>query len=140
MYTHALSWDPFRDVEQWFAEADRAFARARTTSGVGPGINAVATDDTVVLTMQLPGVAQNDLEIGLHEAVMTIAAKRHIPATPLSHTLVREREDFAFRRSVQLPFQVAEDHVEARLKDGVLTITLKRAEADKPRRIAISAA
>lgn len=139
MYTHALRWNPFNDVEQWFAAADRAFAR-RATSGIEPGINAFTTDDTVVLTMQLPGVAQSDVEIGLHDAVLTVAAKRQLPAAPLSRTLVRERGDLTFSRSIELPFQVADDHVEARLKDGVLTITLKRAEADKPRRIAISAA
>lgn len=136
MTTYPLSWDPFREVEAMLASfADHAWS----TAGATPGINVYADDEAAVVTTELPGVQAGDLDLQLHEDVLTIGAKR--AADPAeTGWLARERPALSFSRSVSLPFPVDPDQVEARLKDGVLTVALKRAAADRPRRIQITAA
>ncbi len=134
MTTFAMSWDPFRELERILSKTDRAW----TTAGATPGINVYATDDAVMVTSELPGVPTADIEISLQNGALNITAKRNSKAQD-GDWLVRERGELSFSRSVSLPYQVDENQVEARLKDGVLNIALKRAESDKPRRISLTA-
>ena len=133
MTTFAMSWDPFAELERILSETDRA----RTTAGATPGINVYATEDAVMVTSELPGVSTADIDISLRNGALNITAKRN-SAVDDGDWLVRERGALSFSRNVSLPYQVDENHVEARLKDGVLNIALKRAESDKPRRISLT--
>lgn len=138
MTYHAMSWDPFREVEAMLAGLDRLTGRAWSTAGATPGVNVYASDDAAVVTSELPGVQPGDLEVRLHEDVLSIAANR-APEPAEEGWLVRERPAAGFSRSVTLPFPVDPEQVEARLKDGILTIALKRAASDRPRRIQVNA-
>ncbi len=138
MTTYAYTWDPFREVETMLAGVDRLIDRAYTTAGSTPGINVYADDETAVVTTELPGVLPADVQLQLHEDVLTLGAERK-PDPATGQALVAERASLRFSRSVSLPFAVDTDHVEARLNDGVLTVALKRAAADRPRRITVNA-
>jgi HSP20 family protein len=134
MTSASYTWDPFREMASLFDNLDRAVS----TAGDTPGINVLADDDAVVVTSELPGAKADDVQIDLQDNVLTISAQRRLEADD-DTWLTRERSNIRFSRSVQLPFQVDEQQVEARLRDGVLRVALKRAAADKPRRIAITA-
>ena len=138
MTTYAYTWDPFREVESMLAGVDRLIDRAWTTAGATPGVNVYADDETAVITTELPGVQPADVQVQLHDDVLTLAAERKSDAAA-GEALVAERASLRFSRSVSLPFAVDPDHVEARLNDGVLTVALKRAAADRPRRIVVNA-
>ena len=140
MTAYAMSWDPLREVEQLFAalDADRFYNRAWSTAGATPGVNVYADDETAVVTTELPGVQPSDVSVQMHEDVLSIATTPKADAAAEPEWLVRERPQLEFTRSVSLPFQVDPDHIEARLKDGVLTVALKRAAADRPRHIQIT--
>ena len=68
----------------------------------------------------------------------TAAPRDHLPAEEAEAYHRRERRGGAFSRTIQLPFRVDPDRVEAQLENGVLRLSLQRPEEDKPRRIAIT--
>lgn len=138
MTSFAYTWDPFREVESMLAGVDRLLDRAWTTAGATPGINVYADDESVVVTTELPGVAAGDVRVQLEGDVLSIGAERRSEDGP-GEELARERGALRFSRSVSLPFAVDQDQVEARLSDGVLAVSLKRAAADRPRTIAVNA-
>jgi HSP20 family protein len=134
------AWDALAAMESLFDTLDRSAAPVWSTAGATPGIDVYADEDTVTVATALPGVKADDVRIELEDGVLGIAAERADDQPPAaSRLLLREREAFRFARSIQLPFAVDAGRVQARLKDGILTVTLHRAEADKPRRIAVAA-
>jgi HSP20 family protein len=134
MTYHTTTWDPFRDLAGLLVAFDHARGHGHGHAEA-PELNLYASDDAAVVTAELPGVAPADVQVQLHDEVLSIAAQRQ----PLEAAgLGIERQPVRLGRSVQLPFAVDPDHVEARLKDGILTVSLRRAAADRPRRIAVS--
>ncbi len=95
----------------------------------------------MVVTAELPGVARDDVTISLQEDVLMLEGKRE---PKLQQDNVnwqrRERAYGTFSRAVQLPFRVDPEKVQARFDNGILEIELERLEADRPKKIGISAA
>lgn len=137
MVTSAYTWDPFSEMESMLAGMDRLVDRAWNTAGATPGINVYADDETAVVTTELPGMLPADVQVQLHDDLLTLGAERKAEETS-GEELVSERASLRFNRSISLPFAVDPDHVEARLSDGVLTIALKRAASDRPRHIQVN--
>lgn len=103
-----------------------------------PAFNLWADDEGVVLTSELPGVKLDDLDISIAGKNVTVKGSRAAPELGEKATRVRhERAEGKFERSFQLPFSIEASKVEATLKNGVLTLTLPRAENEKPRKIAV---
>jgi len=106
--------------------------------GVFPAINAWTSDDEEIVTAELPGIEPSELELSIVNDVLTIGGERvveDVDGDLRYHR--RERTDGKFSRSIQLAFPVDADKVGASYENGVLKITLPRAEADKPRRIPV---
>jgi len=80
------------------------------------------TDDSYIFTLELPGYKQSHLDVELEGDVLTVRAKR---------------EGAEFERAVKIPQDVDADKVEAKLEDGILTITLGKIATAKPRKIQI---
>ena len=106
-------------------------------AAVFPAINAWTTDDEEVVTAQMPGISPDDIDISITNDVLTISGERYaVQETDLRYHR-RERTNGKFSRSIQLAFPVAADKVSAGYENGVLKVTLPRAEADKPRKISV---
>jgi HSP20 family protein len=118
-------------------------------------VNLYATEDAVTLSVQLPGVDAGSVSCTVLNDRVSITANRQspVPATPKASSPQdlpaptsevvwhrRERSDEAVSRTIVLPYPVESEHTQASLHDGVLTVTLRRREADRPRRITVSAA
>ena len=130
--------DPFRDMRRLQDEGNRLFQpTAAPRSGGFPAINVYAHQDGVVITAELPGVRQDDLEITVHRDTITLRGERRDQAQDARAYHRRERGHGPFARTFGLPFQVDPEKVDAKLVDGVLTLTLERPEQDKPRRIRV---
>ncbi len=114
---------------------DRAFQR---DTAAETWFDLHENDDEYVLTADLPGVSEKNLEITLHEGVLTIAAKRELEFPKNYKPLSRERVPFEWTQSFNLPAHVDDNGVTAKLKNGVLCLHLKKAASAKPRQIAIS--
>lgn len=132
-------WDPFSDISQLSRTMNRLFRTLPEGRGdTFPSMNVYAGGEEAIVTAELPGVESDQLEVSVNGDVFTISGTRDTGEKTEKQTWHRrERFSGKFTRSVQLPFQVEADKVQARLKQGVLQVILPRAEADKPQRIQI---
>jgi HSP20 family protein len=111
---------------------------ARTGAGVFPAVNITEDVDAYYVSAELPGVNSADLDLSVTANQLTLAGERKISeeaADARYHR--REREAGRFSRAVVLPGEIDPDHVKARMEDGVLTVTISKAEKTKPRKIAV---
>ena len=120
-----LSWDPF-------------FAGTRQTSAFVPAFEVKETSDAFVLKGDVPGVAEADLDIAVHNNVLTVSGIRQSEERKEGESFaLYERQYGSFSRSFSLPDTADGERVDAKLDAGVLTLTIwKKAEA-KPRKIAL---
>jgi HSP20 family protein len=106
--------------------------------GVYPHVNLYETDEAVLITAELPGVKAEDLEISIKNDNLTLAGEKKIAERPEEANFYRkERLAGTFRKSVALPVKVDSEKSEAKLKNGILTITIPKAAEAKARTISI---
>ena len=128
-----------RQMRRLFADGARA-ARVNAAPAY-PAMNVWANEDSALVTAELPGVNADDLEIALVDDTLTVSGQRQTEALEDGERLYRRERGYGeFSRTFQLPFTVEADRVEAAFEKGVLNIVLPRAEADKPKKIAVQAA
>ena len=138
-------WDPFRGMGDIQTEVNRLFDNwsGRPASGERmwlPAVDVHETKDEFVLTLDIPGVTEKDVHLSITGDMLTIKGERRFEreAEGNGNTYHRvERLYGKFERSVQLPTMVQTDKVKATYRDGVLTVTLPKAEEVKPREIKI---
>jgi HSP20 family protein len=97
-----------------------------------------ANQDGVVITAELPGVNPDDLDISVHRETVSIKGKRDDRAADARGYHRQERRQGNFLRTISLPFLVDTAKVRAEMSDGVLALSLQRAEEDKPKRVSVS--
>ncbi len=103
-----------------------------------PLINVWTSETGAVVRAEIPGVAPEDVDISLVNDTLTLRGSRNPEELKEGESRHRqERGHGQFTRSLQLPFGVEAEHVQAKFSNGVLQITLPRAEAEKPRRISV---
>jgi HSP20 family protein len=134
--------DPFEEMRRLQDEMNRMFStsfvgRRRAPAGF-PAINAYANEDGIALTAELPGVKSEDLDISVFRDTLTLRGKREAPEEAKGYHR-RERLQGEFVRTINLPFQVDPERVEANMQDGLLRLSLHRPEEHKPKRIKVSA-
>lgn len=137
--TPRSSFDRLSTLKDLF---DSAFQLSGPMSGPSsawsPSLDVFEDEEKVTVQVELAGLKKDDIDISLEDDVLTIAGERK------SEKEAREGESFrreriygSFRRSITLPSAVKADSVAAAYQDGVLTITLPKAEEAKPRKIEI---
>jgi HSP20 family protein len=101
--------------------------------------NVYEAGDTLKVEALLPGVSEEDVQVSIDQGVLAIQAKRHGWQPDQGQSwYVREIQPGQFTRSLSLPYPVEVDQVAAHFANGVLTLTLPKAEAAKPKRIQIA--
>lgn len=126
--------------DRLFEEAWREMSEGRENAyALALDVHENDTEYTVVAT--LPGVKLEDIDVRLHEGVLTISARieetRH---EENERVLLRERRFGQFARSLRLPAPVNADDIEATYEDGVVTLRIPKAEEAKPRTITVKSA
>lgn len=136
-----LDWDPWRDFRRLQRDMNRLFGNSNGwTAREYPAVNLWQSEEAIALTAEIPGVEANDLDISVHGNVLTLRGSRNAESLKEGETYHRqERGNGSFVRSVQLPFEVDADKVQAKLDRGILQLTLPRVEAEKPKKIAVKA-
>jgi len=124
MARELLSWDPIFG--------------GRPASAFSPAFEVKETNDAFVLKADLPGVAEADLDIAVHNNVLSVSGSRSAEERQEGETYaLYERQFGSFTRSFSLPDMADGERIDANLTNGVLTLTIaKKAEA-KPRKIAL---
>jgi HSP20 family protein len=101
-----------------------------------PGVNIFETKDGYVLEAEMPGVNKEGLNISLEENVLTIVGHRQ--AAPEAGLLYRESRPADFRRVFELAPSIEASGITAKIEQGILVLTLPKAEKVKPRKITVS--
>ncbi|KHE94100.1 MAG: Hsp20/alpha crystallin family protein [Candidatus Scalindua rubra] len=117
---------------------DTGYFEGETTNrGVHPPVNIFEKGGDLVLVAELPGIKKEDLQLQVKDNTVRIAGEREINyGEKISYHRI-ERNSSKFDRTLKLPISVEADKVKAEYNEGILVISLPRAEADKPRQIAI---
>ncbi|WP_099826249.1 Hsp20/alpha crystallin family protein [Oceaniglobus indicus] len=145
MLSHGLSpaqWDPFAELRQLQSQMNRMFDTGARDARTGnwPPVNMWLGDDSVVVTAEMPGVAQDDIDLTVRENTLIIAGTRKATTDDKDAAWHRrERPLGEFSRSIRLPLRVDPDKVEARAKNGILEIEMGRPDAERPRKIKVKA-
>ncbi|MBF0288680.1 MAG: Hsp20/alpha crystallin family protein [SAR324 cluster bacterium] len=114
------------------------FGTSTTSKGGYPLINFFEKDGNYVAVAELPGIDKNNIKIEVKDNFLRLAGERSIDyGKDISRHRI-EREPYRFDRTVKLPFQVDRDQIKAEYNNGLLAISLPRAEADKPKQITIN--
>ena len=109
-------------------------------SGWSPALDLYQNNDNVIARVELPGMRKEDIEISLQDGTLTISGERKSESGEGEKAERSERYVGKFRRSVTLPARVDANKVSATYKDGILTVTMPKAEDAKPRQIQINVA
>ena len=124
-----VRFDPFRDITTLRDEMNRLFTDFSSGSiGAFPPINLWTGEHSLVVTAELPGVSQSDLDLSIRDDTLTISGRRPAPSDDHATWYRRERNYGDFSRTIELPFRIDPERVQARLTNGVLEIELHNRE------------
>jgi len=143
-------WDPFRQLSTLRDEIDRLFESPLSPglgetaqpllSGWVPAVDFFEDKDNFIVKAELPGMKKEEIDISLHDGVLSLSGERKSDEKYESaETFRSERFLGRFQRSLALPAGVQAEKVQASYKDGVLTVTLPKAEEAKPKQIKVNA-
>jgi HSP20 family protein len=142
-------WDTARQLSSLRDEIDRLFESPLSwfengsqpfSGGWVPAIDVYEDKDHVFVRAEVPGMKKDEIDISLHEGVLTLSGERKLEKEydkAQSHRV--ERFVGRFQRSITLPHPVEAKNVRATYKDGILAVTLPKAEEAKPKQISVSA-
>jgi HSP20 family protein len=143
------SWAGFGRLSDLREEIDRLFDApfseltrgSQLLSGWMPALDVHEDKDNLVVTVELPGMKKDEIDISLHDGTLSISGERKSDKNYENAEVYRaERFVGRFQRAVTLPSPVAADKVRAHYKDGILTVTLPKTEESKPRQIDVQIA
>ncbi len=127
--------DPWRTIERLNRAASGMLAQSMSEF---PTVNVWADNDNAIITSELPGINAEEVDISVNGKSITLRGSRKLEEACDGVCYHRqERWQGQFTRTIDLPFLINADKVEARFNKGVLHLTVPRAEADKPRKIAV---
>lgn len=135
-------WAEFERIRQGLDELSRTYVekgKPQNRTNVYPALNIYEEADRLMITAELPGIKAQDLDLSIEGDTLTIQGKRDQQnETGISYHR-REIELGSFSRAITLPVKVDIEQMGAKLNNGILVITLKKASAVTPRQIKVSA-
>jgi len=148
MLTHFDDFRTFANMEQLRRRMDRLFEDfeggprrgqdpERMWSGRFPRLSFADKGGNIVLEADLPGLSEKDVQLSIHQDVLTVSGERKPDAPQGAYVHRQERRPVKFSRSFALPCKVDPERSLATLKNGVLTVTLAKAAEAQPRQIAV---
>ncbi|MFQ5745225.1 MAG: Hsp20/alpha crystallin family protein [Acidobacteriota bacterium] len=145
-----VRWDPFRDLRFLHRRMDRLFNEALSgypdsaegepiTASWVPAVDIYEGDAAITLRAELPGLSEDDVEVTLEDGRLTVKGEKKLEQEEKEGEYRRIESRYgAFYRSFPLPNTVDKEQIKARFDNGVLEVSLPKAEAAKPKRIAVS--
>jgi HSP20 family protein len=137
-------WEPFHELEQLQEHMDRLIQSAWSPLGTGDGgawmptTDIEETEDAWIIEAELPGVDKKDVNVELRDSELIISGElKEKERKGVLRRQTRKVGQFEYR--VTLPGTADQEHVEANLHDGVLSVRVLKSETAKPRRIEVKA-
>ncbi len=133
----SVAWPTFGRLANLQEELDRLFESPLT--GWAPALDVHEDKDNFSVRLELPGMKREDIEVSLQDGALVISGERNEEKVNEGTTVHRQERYYGkFSRALTLPAAVAGDKVKAQYKDGILTVTLPKAEEAKPKAITVS--
>jgi len=132
--------DPWHELERVRTQLDDVFGGlGRTiTSRSFPLVNVYDAGDSIVVAAELPGMNKDKVNITYNDGMLTLSGTREpLPEAKKMEPVRQERPTGAFEKTINIPVKVIADKIMAVFRDGVLSVTLPKAEEAKPRKIQI---
>ena len=141
-----VRWDPFQELVALNNRLSRTLGEAlpNTEDSFGswaPPVDIFEKNDHLVIRAEIPGVLKDDMDVRIENGVLTLHGERKNETEIKEANAYRmERAYGTFTRSFSLPTTVDAAKVAATYKDGVLEVTVPKAETAKPKKVSINAA
>jgi len=144
-----MRWRPTRDLLNIREEMNRLFddfftgwperRKGLTEGDWAPSVDIAETENDVLVTAELPGIKQEEVDITITDDVLTLKGEKKEEKEIKKENYHRiERSYGSFQRSINLPTGVQGDKAKASYKDGILRISIPKAEEAKPKQIKIN--
>ena len=127
------------EMTQTAPQAERAPESTRGVAVYRPPVDIFDTGEGVKLMLEMPGVGRDDVEIDLERRVLTIRGRGRVTSPEGYRRVYAEYGEGDYERVFTLSEDIDEAAIRAEMSNGVLTLTLPRAEAAKPKRIEVKA-
>ena len=147
--SNLIRWEPMRDAVTLRDAMDRLFDEAFTRpwglmdggrGAGGPAVDMYQTDNEVVVKAAVPGMKPEDVQISITGDMLTIKGETQANSDTQEKAYhIREHRWGSFERVVGLPTAVVSEKAQAEFENGILTITLPKAEEVKPKMISVKA-
>ena len=138
------SWFPYYDVTKTLDEMDRLLNAVNRPLGLRsvprgtfPAVNVYDQGSKALLTAELPGVDPDKLELTVRNDTVTLKGERSADKEKVDQYYRRERPMGTFERTLTLPASISPQSVNAEYKNGILKVTMEKAESEKARKIPI---
>ena len=134
--------DVWSEMERLRREMNGLFSNFERDGGAStyPLVNLYDEKENLVVTAELPGMTKEKVNITYSDGVLTIAGNLEPLAEVKKMTVVRQERAFGrFEKAIRLPVKVDQNRINAAFSNGILTVTLPKAEEAKPKTIAIEA-
>lgn len=147
-----IRWNPVRDLTAWPSEVsslqremnrvfDSFFRTDETSPGLSlwsPSVDIAERDDAYTVSVELPGVKKDDIAVSIENNILTITGeKKQEEKVPQGSWRRVERIYGSFQRSFTLPATVKADAIEAKFEDGILRVTVPKADEARQKQIEV---
>jgi HSP20 family protein len=143
-----IRWDPFREMSALQERMNRLLSDYRTRAPFGeeemaqgawiPPVDIYETKESIVLNVELPGVTKEEISLEVKDNTLTIRGEKKLEKDVKEENFHRmERTYGSFMRAFTLPSTIHQDKVKAKFREGVLEITLPKAEEARPKQIKV---
>jgi HSP20 family protein len=132
--------DVFSEMERLRREMNSLFSNYGSSSGSStyPLMNVYDAKDNILVTAELPGLTKEQVNITFSDGILTVSGKQQPLAKTKGMTVVRnERSEGDFEKTLRVPFKIKREAIKASFSNGILTVTMPKAEEIKPKTIAI---
>jgi HSP20 family protein len=142
-----IRWDPFRDIVTLREKMNRLFEDAVTARGEErdmisstwtPSVDIYETGNEIVLTAEVPGIDEKDIDIKIENNTLSIQGERKFEKETKEENYHRiERSYGSFFRSFTIPHNVDQDKIEAEHESGVLRVVMPKKPESKPKKVKV---
>ncbi len=142
-----IRWDPFRDIVTLREKMNRLFEDAVTARGEErdmisstwtPSVDIYETENEIVLTAEVPGIDEKDIDIKIENNTLSVQGERKFEKETKEENYHRiERSYGSFFRSFTIPHNVDQDKIEAEHESGVLRVLMPKRHESKPKKVKV---
>jgi HSP20 family protein len=133
-------WRLQHELDELLGDGSAPGAIRSLPRGAFPAVNVEHSADKVDVYLFAPGIEPQALQVSIQQNLLTVKGERRVAVNDRATYYRQERFDGTFQRSITLPEDVNPEAIEARYRDGILHISVRRREAARPRQIEVKSA